>query len=160
MLLTQHRRSSRKRYAPKRYEDETFVSGAIDRYQRHYNGRFKEGHYIANKQDAENHFHCEINSVKNALQQAALGQTEYYTDNGTYYPTTAVTSPCTADSSTTTAVETNLLGGSNVVSGADLGFNICVSNDSADYKIEASNATGCILTLDSTGVSGKTSDCP
>ena len=65
MLLTQHRRSSRKRYAPKRYEDETFVSGAIDRYQRHYNGRFKEGHYIANKQDAENHFHCEINSVKN-----------------------------------------------------------------------------------------------
>ena len=103
---------------------------------------------------------AKINSVKNALQQAALGQTEYYTDNGTYYPTTAVTSPCTADLATTTAVETNLLGGSNVVSGADLGFNICVSNDSADYKIEASNATGCILTLDSTGVSGKTSDCP
>ena len=103
---------------------------------------------------------AKINSVKNALQQAALGQTEYYTDNGTYYPQTAVTSPCTADSSSTTAVETNLLGGSNVVSGADLGFNICVSNDSADYKIEASNATGCILTLDSTGVSGKTSDCP
>ena len=46
------------------------------------------------------------------------------------------------------------------MSGADLGFNICVSKDSADYKIEASNAAGCLLTLDSKGGSGKTSDCP
>ena len=103
---------------------------------------------------------AKINSVKNALQQAALGQTEYYTDNGTYYPTTAVSSPCTADSSTTTAVETNLLGGSNVVSGSDLGFNICVSNDTGDYIIEASNSDGCLITLNSAGVTTKSADCP
>ena len=103
---------------------------------------------------------AKINSVKNALQQAALGQTEYYTDNGTYYPTTAVSSPCSADSSTTTAVETNLLGGSNVVSGSDLGFNICVSNDTGDYIIEASNSADCLITLNSAGVLTKGSSCP
>ena len=65
MLLTpQHRRSTRRRRTPKRYEDEKFVSGSIDRYQYHYNGRFKEGHYIANRQDDENHFQCNRNDLK------------------------------------------------------------------------------------------------
>ena len=102
----------------------------------------------------------ERKSAENLMRQVALGQTEYYTDNGTYYPTTAVTSPCSADSSTTTAVETNLLGGSNVVSGSDLGFNICVSNSSGDYKIEASNSDGCLITLNSAGVLTKGASCP
>ena len=105
---------------------------------------------------------AKVNSVKNALHQAALGQTEYYTDNGTYYPTTAVASPCAPDANTTTAVETNLLGGSNVVSGADLGFNICVSNDSGDYTIEAlaTDSTGCRITLSSAGVLTELVGCP
>ena len=47
---------------------------------------------------------AKINSVKNALQQASLGQTEFFTDNGIYYPTTAVESPCSADEDTTTDV--------------------------------------------------------
>ena len=103
---------------------------------------------------------AKINSIKNALQQAALGQTEYYTDNGTYYPTTAVSSPCAADEDTTTDVETNLLGGSNVVSGADLGFNICISNDTGDYIIEASDSSGCLITLTSAGVLTTGVSCP
>ena len=103
---------------------------------------------------------AKINSVKNALQQAALGQTEFYTDNGTYYPQAASASPCLADADSTVLVETNLLGGSNVVSGADLGFNLCVSNDLGDYRLEASNADGCLLTLDSAGVTTTSADCP
>jgi len=35
-MLQPHRRSGRRRTAPKRFEDETFVSGAIDRYQHCY----------------------------------------------------------------------------------------------------------------------------
>jgi len=35
-MLQSHRRSGRRRTAPKRFEDETFVSGAIDRYQHCY----------------------------------------------------------------------------------------------------------------------------
>lgn len=103
---------------------------------------------------------AKINSVKNALQQASLGQTEFFTDNGIYYPTTAVESPCSADEDTTTDVETNLLGGSNVISGADLGFNICVSNDTGDYIIEASDETGCLITLTSAGVLTSSTQCP
>ena len=66
MLLTpQHRRSTRTRRAPKRYEDETFVSGAIDRYQPNYNGRFKEDSWVAKRQDAENHFVYYNNNYRN-----------------------------------------------------------------------------------------------
>ena len=35
-MVQPHRRSGRRRTAPKRFEDETFVSGAIDRYQHCY----------------------------------------------------------------------------------------------------------------------------
>ena len=35
-MLQSHRRTGRRRTAPKRFEDETFVSGAIDRYQHCY----------------------------------------------------------------------------------------------------------------------------
>ena len=100
---------------------------------------------------------AKINSVKNALQQAALGQTEYYTDNGTYYPQTAVTSPCTADSSSTTAVETNLLGGAKVIIDASktpkeatAGYYICVSDHASNFQVialDADNSAGCTISL-------------
>ena len=57
MLLTpHHRRSGRIRRKPKKYEDETFVSGAVDRYVQNYNGRFKETHWVAEKQDKDTYY--------------------------------------------------------------------------------------------------------
>jgi hypothetical protein len=55
MLLTpQHRRSTRKRRAPKRYEDENFVSGRYDRYVHNYNGCNKENTFLAKLEDKDN----------------------------------------------------------------------------------------------------------
>ena len=55
MLLTpQHRRSTRTRRAPKRYEDENFVSGRYDRYVHNYNGRNGENTIQAKMEDQDN----------------------------------------------------------------------------------------------------------
>ena len=55
MLLTpQHRRSTRTRRAPKRYEDENFVSGRYDRYVHNYNGRNRENTIQAKMEDQDN----------------------------------------------------------------------------------------------------------
>ena len=43
-MIIQHRRSGRRRTAPKRFEDETFVSGAVDRYQHCYDAN-RSGKY-------------------------------------------------------------------------------------------------------------------
>lgn len=58
LLIKQHRRNpTRNRRSPKRFQDETFVSGAIDRYQHSFDGWFKEDSWVAEKQDADNHFY-------------------------------------------------------------------------------------------------------
>ena len=46
-------------------------------------------------------------SVENALMQLSLGQTEYYSDNSTYYGTSGST--CTPSASTSDAVEDALV---------------------------------------------------
>ena len=54
-MLTPHRRNpSRRRQAPKRYEDEKFVSGRIDQYTRGYEGR--DSNWRAAEEDAENYY--------------------------------------------------------------------------------------------------------
>ena len=54
-MLTPHRRNpSRRRQAPRRYEDETFVSGRIDQYTRGYEGR--DSNWNAAAEDAENYY--------------------------------------------------------------------------------------------------------
>ena len=54
-MLTPHRRNpSRRRQAPKRYEDEKFVSGRIDQYTRGYEGR--DSNWKASAEDAENYY--------------------------------------------------------------------------------------------------------
>lgn len=50
----QHRRSTRTRSAPKRYEDENFVSGRYDRYVQNYNGRNRENTFLAKLEDKDN----------------------------------------------------------------------------------------------------------
>ena len=54
MLVPHRRNPSRRRQAPKRYEDEKFVSGRIDQYTRGYEGR--DSNWKAKAEDAENYY--------------------------------------------------------------------------------------------------------
>ena len=78
-------------------------------------------------------------SVENVLQQISLGQTEYYSDNGYYYKNSS--SSCNATTATSTAIETNLLGGSDNIT-PELGYEICVANHSSNYQICAKEIGG------------------
>ena len=53
-MLIPHRRSGRRRQAPKRFEDEKFVSGRVDQYTRGYEGR--DSNWYAAEEDAENYY--------------------------------------------------------------------------------------------------------
>ncbi len=89
-------------------------------------------------------------SAKNVMQQISLGQTEYYSDNGNYYMPINSTS-CTASDATSSAIETNLLGGSDSIN-EELGYNICIAKNGTTYKIFAKEVGGsCELTLLASG---------
>ena len=79
-------------------------------------------------------------SVENVLQQISLGQTEYYSDNGYYYKNSSSFS-CNATTATSTAIETNLLGGSDNIT-PELGYEICIANHSSNYQICAKEIGG------------------
>ncbi len=85
-------------------------------------------------------------SAKNIMQQISLGQTEYYSDNGSYYiPKNS--SSCSPSDSTSNTIETNLLGGSDSIT-EEVGYNICIAKDASNYKIFAKEVSGtCELTL-------------
>ena len=53
-------------------------------------------------------------STKNVMQQISLGQTEYYSDNGKYFIPKSSTS-CNPSDSTSSAIETELLGSSDSI---------------------------------------------
>ena len=85
-------------------------------------------------------------SAKNIMQQISLGQTEYYSDNGFYYTQGNCTFSNASDSSSTD-IETNLLGGSDSIT-EEVGYNICIATDGSKYKILAKEDGGlCELTL-------------
>ena len=79
-------------------------------------------------------------SVENVLQQISLGQTEFYSDNGYYYKN-STSNNCNATSSTSTGIETNLLGGSDNIT-PELGYEICIANHSSNYQICAKEIGG------------------
>ena len=54
MLVPHRRNPTRRRQAPKRYEDEKFVSGRVDQYTRGYEGR--DSNWRADAEDAENYY--------------------------------------------------------------------------------------------------------
>ena len=56
MSLILRKNPKRNRTQPKRFEDEKFVCGSIDRYQHAYDGWYKEGTTVANIEDAENYY--------------------------------------------------------------------------------------------------------
>ena len=56
-MLTPHRRNpSRRRQAPKRFEDEKFVSGRVDQYTRGYDGWVPKKCNRAQQEDSENYY--------------------------------------------------------------------------------------------------------
>jgi prepilin-type N-terminal cleavage/methylation domain-containing protein len=84
----------------------------------------------------------ERKAAENIMQQISLGQTEYYSANGTYY------------SATSTAIETNVLGGADSIS-SDLGFEMCIYLDTSNYMIK-SKSGDCEITMTAHGKFTKT----
>ena len=79
-------------------------------------------------------------SAENVMQQISLGQTEYYSDNGIYYRNSTGTS-CNPTSTTSSAIETNLLGGTDSIT-SEMGYELCVANDATNYKVFAKENGG------------------
>ena len=89
-------------------------------------------------------------SAENAMMQIALAQTEYYSNIGQYFNTSAT---CNKDSST--SIENNLFDEGDIITEAS-GFQMCISLDTekSSYTIKAVSARDdCILTM--SGISGK-----
>jgi prepilin-type N-terminal cleavage/methylation domain-containing protein len=96
----------------------------------------------------------EKKAVENIMQQMSLGQTEYYSGNGSYYSATG--SNCTASSTTSTALETNLLGGADSIS-SDLNYEMCIYLHSSNYMVKAKSKTGtCQITMTAHGTFTRT----
>ena len=89
-------------------------------------------------------------SAENVMQQISLGQTEYYSDNGIYYRNSTGTS-CNPTSTTSSAIETNLLGGTDSIT-SEMGYELCVANDATNYKVIAKeNGGNCEITMTALG---------
>ena len=89
-------------------------------------------------------------SAENVMQQISLGQTEYYSDNGIYYRNSTGTS-CNPTSSTSSAIETNLIGGTDSIT-SEMGYELCVANDATNYKVFAKeNGGNCEITMTALG---------
>ena len=89
-------------------------------------------------------------SAENVMQQISLGQTEYYSDNGIYYRNSTGTS-CNPTSTTSSAIETNLLGGTDSIT-SEMGYELCVANDATNYKVFAKeNGGNCEITMTALG---------
>ena len=96
----------------------------------------------------------EKKAAENIMQQVSLGQTEYYSANGSYYSATG--SNCTASSTTSTALETNLLGGADSIS-SDLNYEMCIYLHSSNYMVKAKSKTGtCVITMTAHGTFTRT----
>ena len=82
------------------------------------------------------------NSAENTMLQISLAQTEYYSDNSSYY-TTGSGANCDADSDSSGEIATNLF--INVASKID--FEMCIiPHGTGDYKIKAeSTKDSCVI---------------
>ena len=85
-------------------------------------------------------------SAENVMQQVALGQSEYYSDQGSYYGQGSSCSPSDANSE---LIENNLLGGADNIDPKN-DYHFCVATDTTSkYIIYAEQISGtCKLELD------------
>ena len=105
----------------------------------------------------------ERKSAENLMRQVALGQTEYYSENGIYFSNSGC-GPTTATVAHSKEIESDLLGDSKSIidsnkNKANAGYLICVKDDNTSkyivYAIEKdddkSQAGDCKLSLDGNG---------
>ena len=95
------------------------------------------------------------NSAENIVQQIALAQTEAYANSGSYYVT-----GCPATSTTSTAVETELFSGDNIIPD-DIDFEICVDGSGATFTIKALSTKydNCTISLSRNGAVIRDENC-
>lgn len=106
----------------------------------------------------------ERKSAENLMRQVALGQTEFYSENGIYFSNPGGCGPTTATVAHSKEIETGLLGDSKSIidsnkNTANVGYLICVKDDNNSkyivYAIEKdddrSQAGDCKLSLDGNG---------
>ena len=95
------------------------------------------------------------NSAENIVQQIALAQTEAYANSGSYYVT-----GCPATSTTSTAVETELFSGDNIIPD-DIDFEICVDGSGATFTIKALSTKydNCTISLSRNGAVNRNENC-
>ena len=95
-------------------------------------------------------------SAQNVLMQASLGQTEYFSDNNTYYRADSCTrgnAATKAIESTSTNMETNLLGKQDNFND-ELGYFGCAGSDPGGsnymlFAVEANSQNPCIISMTS-----------
>ena len=91
-------------------------------------------------------------TAKNAMMQIALGQTEYYSNEGKYYSTDG--GGCAADAKVTDdndGIEEELFAKGDVIT-YEMGYTMCVAEVGTSYLVVAENVTNTVrITLDGNG---------
>ena len=88
-------------------------------------------------------------TAKNAMMQIALGQTEYYSNEGKYY----YTDGCEADTlvDDNDGIEEELFNKGDVIT-YEMGYKMCIAEVGTSYLVVAQNATNDLrITLDANG---------
>ena len=87
-------------------------------------------------------------TAENAMMQLSLAQTEYYSENSSYYGVSSG-STCSPTSATSDAVEAALIEGAELFTD-ELGYNVCIieNNTRNYYIVSEKNGGGCKITLD------------
>ena len=104
-------------------------------------------------------------SVENAMMQMSLAQTEFYSNNGYYYPQ-STSNNCTPSSSTSDDIEKDLMGdgtkGPDLIP-VNLGYFVCIWRDSnGDYGVTAkedSQTQPCTINMSSMGSYTRDNNC-
>ena len=82
-------------------------------------------------------------SAQNIMMQISLANTEYYSDNSSYYATS--TGKCTPNTTSSKNIESNLLGNGDVITD-EIGYDMCIYkktiNGMQSYVIAAQNKEG------------------
>ena len=91
-------------------------------------------------------------AVKSAMQTISLAQSEYYSNEGTYY-IQEEDGVCVMTGTTSDNIETNLMGGGDVIA-ENVGYEMCTETNGGGYLIRANDGTTTI-TLDHNGTWGE-----
>ena len=89
-------------------------------------------------------------SAENIMMQISLAQTEYYSDNSTYYNTPGSSgTSCAPSIGTSNNIEKDLLSGADLITD-EIGFEMCIVLASApsNFKVIGKNASNCTITVD------------